>query len=194
MIKPAWQKNDVKARWLIFSVSVIVFIAVVILSKIQWKADLPFDVHVFATINALINSAVALFLLMALWAVKRQNYLLHKRIMLLAILLSVFFLLSYIAHHLLAGETKFGDVNSDGVLSGEEKLSAGNTRFVYYALLLTHIPLAAIVLPFILFTAYRSMIGEYVKHKKLARFTWPIWFFVAVSGVIVYWMIKPYYN
>jgi putative membrane protein len=65
---------------------------------------------------------------------------------------------------------------------------------VYYIILLTHIPLAAIILPFILFTAYRALIGEYDRHKKLTRITWPVWFYVAVTGVIVYLMISPYYN
>ena len=114
--------------------------------------------------------------------------------MITAILLSVLFLLSYIAHHLLAGETKFGDLNHDGILGVEEKLQAGNLRLIYYFLLITHIPLAAIILPFILFTAYRALTGEYDKHKKLVRITWPVWFYVAVTGVVVYLMISPYYN
>ena len=113
--------------------------------------------------------------------------------MLTAIILSVFFLVSYICHHLLAGETKFGDINHDGILSADEKLTAGSIRTIYYIILITHIPLAAIILPFILFTAYRSLIGEYEKHKKLARITWPIWFYVALTGVVVYLMISPYY-
>jgi putative membrane protein len=106
----------------------------------------------------------------------------------------VLFLLSYIAHHLLAGDTRYGDLNHDGILSDEEKLSAGSMRMVYYFLLITHIPLAGIILPFILFTAYRALIGEYSKHRKLTRFTWPVWFYVAVTGVLVYWMIHPYYG
>ena len=114
--------------------------------------------------------------------------------MLAAILLSVLFLLSYIAHHLLAGDTKFGDLNHDGILSIDEKTLAGNLRLIYYFILITHIPLAAIILPFILFTAYRALTGEYDKHKKLVRITWPVWFYVAVTGVIVYLMISPYYN
>jgi putative membrane protein len=114
--------------------------------------------------------------------------------MLSAILLSVLFLLSYIAHHLLAGDTKYGDLNHDGILSIDEKILAGNLRMVYYFILITHIPLAAIILPFILFTAYRALTGEYDKHKKLVRITWPVWFYVAVSGVIVYLMISPYYS
>jgi len=108
--------------------------------------------------------------------------------------LSVLFLISYICHHLFAGESKFGDTNHDGLLTEEEKIAAGPVRIVYYILLGTHIPLAGIILPFILFTAYRSMIGEFAKHKKLARITWPIWLYVAITGVVVYFMISPYYN
>ncbi len=193
-LAPSLQKNDGRARVLIFSISIIVFTAVVVLSRVKLLLNLPFNPHVFATFNAVVNSIVALLLLGGLWAVRQQKYLRHKRIMLAAIVLSVFFLLSYIAHHLLAGETKFGDINHDGILSAEEKLQAGSVRVIYYILLLTHIPLAAIILPFILFTAYRSLTGEYGKHKKLARITWPIWFYVAVSGVVVYLMIEPYYT
>ncbi|MEO6537770.1 MAG: DUF420 domain-containing protein [Ferruginibacter sp.] len=193
-LAPSLQKNDGRARVLIFSISIIVFTAVVVLSRVKLLLKLPFNPHVFATFNAVVNSIVALLLLGGLWAVRQQKYLRHKRIMLAAIVLSVFFLLSYIAHHLLAGETKFGDINHDGILSDEEKLQAGSVRVIYYILLLTHIPLAAIILPFILFTAYRSLTGEYGKHKKLARITWPIWFYVAVSGVVVYLMIEPYYT
>jgi putative membrane protein len=124
----------------------------------------------------------------------RKNYRLHKKIMLTAIILSVLFLLSYIAHHLLAGETKFGDINHDGILSDQEKLHAGSMRIVYYFILFTHIPLAAIMLPFILFTAYRALTGEYESHKKLVRITWPVWFYVAFTGIMVYLMISPYYT
>ncbi len=194
MLPASLKKNDKKARSLIYIVSFVVFAAVVILSKYKLNVELGFGVHVFAKANAIINSIVAALLLAGLVAVKQKKYLLHKRIMLTAISLSVLFLLSYIAHHLLAGETKFGDINHDGILGIDEKLQAGSLRMIYYFILLTHIPLAAIILPFILFTAYRALIGEYDKHKKLVRITWPIWFYVAVTGVAVYLMISPYYN
>ncbi|HRG93775.1 MAG TPA: DUF420 domain-containing protein, partial [Chitinophagaceae bacterium] len=74
-----------------------------------------------------------------------------------------------------------------------EKAAVGNSRIIYYIILGTHIPLAGIILPFILFSAYRALTGDYLRHKKLARITWPVWFYVAVTGVIVYWMISPYY-
>ncbi len=194
MLQPALEKNDKKARLLIYTVSVVVFAAVVFLSKYKLNIDLGFDVHVFAKANAVINSAVAVLLLGGLLSVKQKKYLLHKRVMLSAISFSVLFLVSYICHHLLAGETKFGDTNHDGIVSIDEKALVGNLRMFYYFILLTHIPLAAIILPFILFTAYRALTGEYDKHKRLVRITWPVWFYVAVTGVIVYLMISPYYS
>ncbi len=194
MLQPSLPKNDKKARLLIYTVSLVVFAAVVFLSKYKLEVDPGFDVHVFAKTNAIINSIVAVLLLAGLFTAKQKKYELHKKIMLTAISLSVLFLLSYIAHHLLAGDTKYGDVNHDGIVSLDEKTLAGNLRMVYYFILLTHIPLAAIILPFILFTAYRALTGEYDKHKKLVRITWPVWFYVAVTGVVVYLMISPYYN
>jgi putative membrane protein len=193
MLQAVWQKNDRKARILIFLFSIIVFTAIVLLSRVKWNVNLGFDVHLFAKANAIINSCVALLLLSGLIAVKSKKYLLHKSIMLTAMALSILFLVSYICHHLFAGEARFGDINHDGLLSETEKANTGSLRFIYYFILGTHIPLAGIVLPFILFTAYRALIGEFEKHKKLVRITWPIWFYVAVTGVVVYWMIRPYY-
>ena len=194
MLQPSLVKNDGKAKTFIWIVSIIVFVAVAILSKFKLDIDPGFNPHVFATTNAIINSLVAILLLAALFSVKQQQYELHKKLMLAAIVLSVFFLLSYIGHHLLAGETKYGDANHDGIVNDEEKLSVGGLRTFYYIILITHIPLAGVVLPFILFTAYRALIGEYEQHKKLTRVTWPLWFYVAVTGVIVYYMISPYYT
>ena len=193
MLLAVWQKNDRKARILIFLFSIIVFTAIVLLSRVKWNVNLGFDVHLFAKANAIINSCVALLLLSGLIAVKSKKYLLHKHIMLTAMFLSILFLVSYICHHLFAGEARFGDINHDGLLSETEKANAGPLRIIYYFILGTHIPLAGIVLPFILFTAYRALIGEFDKHKRLVRITWPIWFYVAVTGVVVYWMISPYY-
>ncbi len=194
MLPAVWKKNDKKARILILLFSAIVFAAIMLLSRVQWKVNLGFDLHLFAKANAIINSAVALFLIIALIAVKAKNYILHRNIMFTAMFLSILFLVSYICHHLFAGETRFGDVNHDGIVTDIEKAAVGNSRMIYYILLGTHIPLAGIILPFILFTAYRGLIGEYDRHKKLARITWPIWMYVAVTGVVVYWMISPYYS
>ena len=192
--QPVLHKDDKKATWLILIFSFVVFVAVSFLTQVKFDINLGFNVHVFALVNAIINSIIAVLLLFALIAVKNRKYVLHKRIMLTALALSVVFLVSYIAHHLLAGEAIYGDANHDGILSDMEKLAVSGTRNIYLIILLSHIFLAAVILPFILFTAYRALIAEYAKHKKLARITWPLWFYVAVSGPVVYWMIHPYYR
>lgn len=179
MITPALKKNDKQARLLIIAVSLVVFAAVVFLSRFTLNVDLGFNVHLFATANAVINSMVSVLLVWALVAVKGKNYLLHRKLMLAAMMLSILFLLSYICHHLFAGETKFG--------------GTGTIKGIYYFILLTHIPLAGIILPFILFTAYRGLTGEYAAHKKLAKYTWPLWLYVSITGVLVYVLISPYY-
>jgi putative membrane protein len=194
MLEPSLPKNDKQARWLIGIFSVVVFTAVVVLGRVKLDIGVNFDVHVFAKINAFINASIAVLLVAALVAVKQKNFALHKRLMMLALLLSVAFLVSYIAHHLLAGEAKFGDSDHDGLVSEAEKLAVGSMRMIYYIILITHIFLAAIILPFILFTAYRGLTGEYAQHKKIAKITWPLWFYVAVTGPVVYWMISPYYS
>ncbi len=179
MLTPVLKKNDKQARLLILTVSFVVFAVVALLNKLNLKINLGFNVHIFALANAIINSAVSVLLVAALMAVKNKNFELHKKLMLGAMVLSILFLVSYIAHHLLAGETKYG---GEGVMKN-----------IYYFILLTHIPLAAIILPFILFTAYRGLIGEYANHKKLARYTWPLWLYVSITGVLVYLFISPYY-
>jgi putative membrane protein len=194
MLQAVWKKNDKKARIIIILFSAVVFAAVMLLSRVKLNVNLGFDIHLFAKVNAIINSCVAVLLIIALIAVKSKNYTLHRNLMMTAMLLSVLFLISYICHHLFAGETRFGDVDHDGIVSAIEKAAVGSSRMIYYIILGTHIPLAGIILPFILFSAYRALTGEFDKHKKLVRITWPIWFYVAVTGVLVYWMISPYYN
>jgi len=180
MPEPVISKNDTTVKWIIGIVSVVVFAVVAALPKIHLGVELPFNAHIFAAVNAAINSTVSVMLVLAYVLVRNKKYEEHKKVMLTAIMLSSLFLVSYIAHHLFAGETKFG---------GE-----GGIRTFYLILLTSHIILAAIILPFILFTAYRSLTGEYAKHKKIARFTFPLWLYVSVTGVIVYLMISPYYS
>lgn len=179
MLATMIKKNDKQAKIFIGTVSFVVFAAVVLLSRVKVEVDLGFDVHVFAKINAVLNSMVSILLLAGLVAIKQGKQVLHRNIMMTAMGLSVLFLVSYICHHLFAGDTKFG--------------GTGFVRPIYFIILITHIFLAAIILPFILFTAYRAMVGEFPAHKKLARITWPVWFYVAITGVVVYLMISPYY-
>lgn len=193
MLEAVIEKNDKKAYWLIGIFSVVVFVAVSVLTKLKLNVDLGFDVHLFALFNAITNATIAVLLVAALMVVKKGNQVLHKQLMMTALILSVLFLVSYIAHHLFAGEARFGDSNHDGIVSEEEKAAVGGMRIVYLLILITHIFLAGIILPFILFTAYRALTAEFATHKKLAKITWPLWLYVAITGPIVYWMIKPYY-
>ncbi|MGI8597998.1 MAG: DUF420 domain-containing protein [Chitinophagaceae bacterium] len=186
-------KNDRKARILIFSFSFIVFVLVTALERVTLNVDLGFNVHVFAAINAIINSIVSLLLIAGLVTAKSGRYTSHKYIMLTAIVLSVIFLLTYVTHHLFAGSTYYGDLNKDGMVSIDEKAEVGALRYFYFVLLGSHILLAGISLPFILFTAYRALIDENERHRKIAKITWPMWFFVAVSGPVVYLMISQYH-
>jgi putative membrane protein len=136
---------------------------------------------------------VSVLLVVGLLFVKQKKYQLHKNTMMFTMALSVLFLVFYIAHHLFTGETKYGDINHDGLLSDDEISLAGKMRYVYYVIISTHVILAGIVMPFVLYSAYRGLTGEFSLHKKLVRYTFPIWLYVAVTGVIVYLMISPYY-
>ncbi|MEO5999415.1 MAG: DUF420 domain-containing protein [Chitinophagaceae bacterium] len=178
-LPPSIKKNDLKTAWIIGIFSFIVFSTIVALGKIKMDVDLGFDTHLFARANVIINSMVSVLLIAGLVAVKQGKYLVHKRIMFSALFLSILFLVSYICHHLFTGDTKFG--------------GQGSIRYMYFIILITHIFLAATILPFILFTAYRALIAEWPRHSRLARITWPIWFYVSVTGVVVYIMISPYY-
>jgi putative membrane protein len=180
MLAPLFKKNDKAARLLILTVSSVVFMAIAVLSRVKVDVELGFDVHVFALINAIINSTVSILLIAAYIAVRNKQYIAHRNLMYAAILLSVLFLVSYIAHHLFAGDTKFG--------------GTGSIRYVYYFILITHILLAGIILPFILFTAYRALTGDFEKHKRISRYTFPLWLYVSLSGVLVYLLISPYYT
>ena len=180
MLNAIIKRNDRKARALILTVSFVIFAAIVLMGRYKLSYDPGFDVHFFARFNAVINSLVSALLLAGLISIKRKAYLMHKRIMMTSIFFSVLFLISYICHHLLSQDTKFG--------------GTGAIRYIYFFILSTHIVLAAFILPFILFTAYRALIAEWPAHKKIARITWPIWFYVSVTGVIVYFLISPYYS
>ena len=192
MLTQTWQKNDKKAHILIWIFSAIVFLAVTILDKITLDVNLGFNPHIFAMLSAGVNSIVSVLLVVGLLFVKQKKYQLHKNTMMFTMALSVLFLVFYIAHHLFT-ETKDGDINHDGLLSDDEISLAGTMRYVYYVIISTHVTLAGIVMPFVLYSAYRGLTGEFSLHKKLVRYTFPIWLYVAVTGVIVYLMISPYY-
>jgi putative membrane protein len=186
-------KNDKRARTIILAFSIIVFLAVTALERVTLNVNLNFDEHIFARINAIINSIVALLLVAGIITAKNRRFTTHKYIMLIAMTLSVLFLVSYILHHLFAGSTFFGDIDRNGIVSDSEKTEAGFLRYIYFFVLGTHIILAGVSLPYILFTAYRALIYENATHRKLAKITWPMWFYVALTGPIVYLLISQYY-
>ena len=179
------------------AISIFVFVVVVILNRklIPGPAVIPSFTPFLPKLNAILNGTCSVLLLLSLYFIKKGNITVHKRINIAAFCLSSIFLLSYILfHYLMKNDIRYGDINGDGVLSDAEKLAAGSTRYVYYVILVTHIILAAGVLPLILLSFYRGLQMQVEKHRKLVRWTFPIWLYVTVTGVIVYLMIVPYYH
>ncbi len=144
-------------------------------------------------VHAVLNSLVAVCLVIALAAVKQGRIALHRNFIIAAMLLSVGFLLCYVAYHFTTPEVKFGDANGDGIVSGPEKELVSGMRPFYLLLLISHITLAGISLPFILFTFISGWTNRFSAHRRLAKFVFPIWLYVAVTGPICYWMLRPYY-
>jgi putative membrane protein len=180
----------------IAGISVFVLLVVVILySKIiPHPAQLPSFMYFLPKLNAILNGTCSVLLVISLMFIKRGNIAMHKRINITAFCLSALFLVSYILFHYMAPETRFGDLNGDGLVDNAEKAAAGSVRTVYLLILITHIILAAAVLPLILLSFYRGLQMQVERHRKLVRWTFPIWLYVTISGVIVYLMISPYYH
>ncbi len=179
----------------IIGVSVFVLTTVVLLNQqiIPKPATIPSWTYKLPLFNAIINGTCSVLLLLSLYFIKKKNIAMHKRINFNAFALSSLFLVSYIAYHWLATETKYGDSNHNGLIDEAEKLAISSSKGIYYFILISHIILAAIVLPLILFSFYRGLQMNVEKHRKLVRYTFPIWLYVTVSGVVVYLMISPYY-
>jgi putative membrane protein len=191
--KPTTLESKFKGS--IIAVSIIIPIAVAVLFSVKLK-DFGFDVEPLSflpPIYAGINGLTAILLVAAVMTIKKGNRKLHERLMTFAIACSVVFLVMYVAYHMTAESAKFGDTNFDGRLDDAEKAAAGSIRYLYYFILLTHIALSVIIIPMVLFTYVRALAEQFDKHKKLAKITFPIWLYVAVTGVVVYLMISPYY-
>jgi putative membrane protein len=170
--------NEKQINRLIIGISIAVPALVVVLFYTP-ALQLKFDVHFLPKFHAMINSAVFVLLILGLIFIKGKNIKAHRAVMISAMILSTIFLISYVIYHSASEPTKFG---------GE-----GFIRLFYYGILGTHILLAAVVLPFVLFTVARALRGNIEKHRKLARITFPLWLYVAASGVVVYFLIQPYY-
>ena len=184
-----------KFRGAIIAVSILIPVAVAILFSVKLK-DFGIQVEPLSflpPIYASINGVTALLLIMGVIAIKNGNRKVHKRMMTTAIACSLVFLIMYVAYHMTADSTVFGDVNHDGLLDTTEKTNAGSMRLVYLFILLTHIALSIAIIPLVLFTYVRALAERFDKHKKLAQITFPLWLYVAVTGVVVYLLISPYY-
>ncbi|MXV49391.1 DUF420 domain-containing protein [Pedobacter sp. HMF7647] len=188
--------NDKLIFRLVTIISIVVFLVVVILNRkvIPAPTVLPSFTFFLPKLNAIINGTCSVLLLVSLYFIKQKNITVHKRINVITFFLSSLFLISYILFHYLAPETRYGDLDHNGELSAQEIAVAGSIRYIYYVILITHIVLAAGVLPLILLSFYRGLQMQVEKHRKLVRWSFPIWLYVTVTGVIVYLMISPYYN
>lgn len=175
-------------------ISVIIPLAVAVLIYLPQKENFLGEwVRGIPLFNAVINSMTSVLLVSAVIAVKNGNIQLHKKLMMSAFVLGAVFLVAYILYHLTVPSVKFGDTNGDGVLTDAETLAAGNIRFFYYFILLSHILLSIVVVPFVLLAFYYSLTDMIEKHKKVVKFTFPIWLYVSVTGVVTYLLISPYY-
>ncbi len=174
--------NDKIIYRLIIGVSIFVFLVVIILNRkvIPVTIPTPSFVYFLPKLNAILNGSCTILLLTSLYFIKKKDIDTHKKLNILTFALSSVFLVSYILFHYFVKETTYG--------------GTGTLRYIYYVVLLTHIPLAAIVLPLILLSFQRGFQMQIEKHKKLVRWAFPIWLYVTITGVVVYLMISPYYT
>lgn len=159
----------------ILSIAIPVVVAVLFTVRIPGVERLGFLPPIYATINAL----TAFLLVAAFIMIQKGKQKIHENLMKTAIVLSALFLIMYVVYHMTSDSTPYG---------GE-----GAIRYVYYFILITHILLSIVVIPFVLVTYVRAISGNFVLHKKIARITFPLWLYVAITGVVVYVMISPYY-
>ena len=169
--------NEKKYNKLIVVLSIAIPLVVVALFGIKIPNVEPLSM--LPPIYASINAFTSLILIIAFWAIRNKKIKLHKKLMQLAIVLSTLFLLMYVAYHMTSDSTKFG---------GE-----GFIAYIYFFILITHILLSIIIIPFVLITYVRAITNNIERHKKIAKITFPVWLYVAITGVIVYLMISPYY-
>lgn len=193
-IKNIQQVKDKNLTLPIIIISIAIPLAVAFLILVPGvKINTGFNTKSLPLFHAILNSTTAILLLASLYFIKNKKITAHKSANLTAVVLSTIFLISYVIYHASNPSVRYGDLNHDGLLSDDEKLRVGSLRYVYYFILSSHIILSGVIIPFVLFTLQRAFQKKFDRHRKLARITWPLWFYVAVTGVIVYIMISPYY-
>ncbi|MBW3545511.1 MAG: DUF420 domain-containing protein [Bacteroidetes bacterium] len=195
MTELVYNKNEKLLLRIIIAVSIIVPLLVSVLLFSPVKIDLPVSfVRHLPTVNAVLNSTTAVLLILALRAIRKNNIIRHKQLMLSAMVLGMLFLVFYVVYHSSMPSAVYGDINGDGLRDATEKAAIGNGLYFYLVLLLSHIVFAAVVLPFVLMAAFYGIQDKLSKHRKVVKWAYPMWLFVSISGVLVYLMISPYYG
>ncbi|GAA3949211.1 DUF420 domain-containing protein [Hymenobacter algoricola] len=173
--------NHAKIRITMAVLAAVVPLLVAILHYFPETFRIPgAQVKFLPALNAVLNSLTAVCLLLGYYFIRRKEVLKHRAMMGTAFLLGALFLVSYVVYHSQVASTQFGGV--------------GTIRYVYFALLLSHIALAAITVGLVLFTLYFALTEQFARHRRIARWTFPVWLYVSITGVIVYFMISPYYT
>lgn len=161
------------------AIIILTVIALLVLPGYGEDVDLGFDLKILPLLNAIFNSISFVFLILALAAIRRKQVDTHRRFILAAVVMTTLFFISYVTYHFLVPSTPYG---GDGIL-----------RYIYYFVLLTHIPLAALVVPLGLFALFTGLNLEVRRHRRIARWAMPLWLYVSITGVLVYILISPYY-
>lgn len=156
--------------------------------------QLPFNVKILPKFHAILNAGVSMLLIGSFFAILKRNIKAHMMMNMMALMLSSMFLVSYVIYHTFSDSTVFGDINHDGLLSDTEREAVGGMRLIYVIILLSHISLAAIIFPIILYTFMSAFTAQFGMHKKLVKWTMPLWLYVSITGVVIYFMISPYYG
>lgn len=180
---------------LITIISIVIPITVVVLLSIPDNTGLMGSwVKILPHLNGVINSLTCITLIVGLVAIKRGDQSTHKKAMITSFSLGAIFLISYVIYHFSVESTVYGDINGDGSLSKSELVSIQSSRGIYLFVLISHILLSIGVVPLVLFSILYAITGKFGQHKKIVRYTWPIWFYVSLTGVITYLLISPYYQ
>lgn len=178
------------AAWI---ASAAVFLLVGLMREVKIPVPENIDFSFLPPIYSALNALTAVALVVALIFIKQKKIVLHQKTIYFALACSILFLLAYVAYHFTTPATLFGDADHNGVLSELEKSAVSSIRPFYLVLLISHISLATLSLPFILFTFIRAYTNQYDRHRKMARWVFPIWLYVAITGPVCYFMLMPYY-
>lgn len=183
-------------KLIIYILTIIVLLVVVILNRkvLSPPSEFPYFIYYLPLTNALLNGTSFVLLLLSFWAIKNKNISLHKKLNLSAFILSALFLISYVTAHFFLPETIYGDVNHNGILEDDELAQVVSTRTIYLFILISHIFLAAISFPLVLFAFYYGLNNKVVQHRKIVKWAYPLWLYVCFTGPIIYVFLRPYYG